>query len=66
MVTCLYPNVTIAFTAEKIIKAKNDSHEMATWGDNADEQNHPARRRGRFIAPIADLSALIRINLSRA
>ena len=26
--------------------------------DNADEQNHLAICRGRFIAPIADLSAL--------
>jgi hypothetical protein len=36
--------------------------------DYADEQNHPAIRRGRFTVPIADLSALggcfgIRINL---
>jgi hypothetical protein len=31
---------------------------LSVGADYADEQTHPIIRRGRFIAPIADLSAL--------
>ena len=33
-------------------------------GDNADEPIHPDTRRGRFIVPIADLSASVDIPIS--
>jgi hypothetical protein len=61
---CMCQTLSNIHVEPSLLMTFHKTSRSSMGADYADEQNNPDTRRGRFIAPTADLSALVDVPLS--